>query len=109
MGTLLLTTTGRTSGQARSVPVYFLRDGERLVLVASNAGDDRDPAWYLNLRADPSASAQTPLGVARVHARDASADERARLWPELVEHNPGFARYERRTKRHMPIVVLEPD
>ena len=107
MGVLLLMTIGRRSGEARRLPVYFLRDEDRLVLVASNAGDDRHPAWYLNLKADPAVTVSTPRGTREYVARDASDAERERLWPELVTRNPGFARYERRTQRHIPIVILE--
>lgn len=107
MGTLLLTTTGRRTGEPRSLPVFFRRDGDRLVLVASNAGDDRHPAWYFNLRANPTVTARTPLGTRSFAARDASDTERERLWPELVRRNPGYARYEKRTQRRLPIVILE--
>lgn len=108
IGTLVLTTTGRRSGEQRSVPVYFARDSERLVLVASNAGDDRDPTWYLNLQATPRVAARTPRGTGEFNARDATAEERERLWPTLVRLNPAYRRYERRTERPIPIVVLEP-
>jgi len=109
IGTLFLTTTGRRSGTKRTVPVFFIRDGASFVVVASNAGDDRDPAWYLNLRAQPDAQAKVePAGVISVRARDATDEERARLWPELVRLNPGYERYTRQTARRLPVVILEP-
>lgn len=108
MGTLVLTTVGRKSGEKRSVPVYFVRDGARLVLVASNAGDDRDPAWYLNLVAQPEVGIVVGRSREQRRAREATGDERERLWPELVRRNPGYARYERRTDRRLPVVILDP-
>lgn len=105
----MLTTTGRKSGEKRTAPVFFIRDGKKMVVVASNAGDDRDPAWYLNLRAKPDAEVEVaPGGGTNVRARDATDEERTRLWPELVRLNPGYARYEQRTTRPLPIVIIEP-
>ncbi len=108
MGTLVIATTGRKSGNRRRAPVYFMPDADRLVVVASNAGEDRDPAWYLNLLATPEAEIQVGGGTTQVRARDATDEERSRLWPELVRRNPGYARYERRTRRPIPIAILEP-
>ncbi len=109
VGTLVLTTTGHKTGQERSTPVFFIRDGDRFVIAASNSGDERDPAWYLNLSAHPEASVS--VGAPRqvpVRARDASEEERSRLWPELARRFSGYARYERRTQRQIPVVILEP-
>jgi len=109
IGTLFLTTTGRKSGEKRTTPVFFIRDGQSLVVVASNVGDDRDPAWYLNLRANPDGAVEVaPAGVTSVQARDATDEERARLWPELVRLNPSYERYVGRTSRPLPVVILEP-
>ncbi len=109
IGTLFLTTTGRKSGEKRTTPIFFIRDGRNLVVVASNAGDDRDPAWYLNLIANRDAEVKIAAGgVTRVHARDATDEERPRLWPELVRLNPAYMRYVDRTSRPLPIVILEP-
>ncbi|MET9023005.1 nitroreductase/quinone reductase family protein [Actinopolymorpha sp. NPDC004070] len=104
-----LITVGRRSGQERStilaVPVV---DGDRLVLVASFGGDDRDPAWYLNLRAHPVVRV-TGLGTTRtMRARTASEEERAALWPRIVNSYKGYANYQTRTRRRIPVVVLEP-
>jgi deazaflavin-dependent oxidoreductase (nitroreductase family) len=108
MGTLSLITTGRRSGVRRERPLYFMPDGDRFVVVASNVGDARDPAWWLNLQAAPEAEIRTPSGLVAVRAYEAVGDERERLWPELVRRHPTYARYERRTQRRIPVVVLVP-
>jgi deazaflavin-dependent oxidoreductase (nitroreductase family) len=107
-GTLFLLSTGRKSGQVRRNALFYLDDGPNLVVVASNAGADVDPSWWLNLQAMPAAEVE--LGVDRrlVRARAATADERARLWPLVVAASPGYDEYRRRTSREIPIVVLEP-
>ncbi len=108
MGTLVLVTTGRRSGERRERPLYYMRDGDRFVVVASNAGDERDPAWWLNLQADPEADVRTSSGTVPVRAREVTDEERARLWPELVRRFAGFARYVERTARRVPVIILEP-
>lgn len=105
---LLLTTTGRKSGVARTVPLSFLPDADRFVVVASNGGGDRDPAWWTNLRANPRASVQVRDRTVAVTAREATPDEHARLWPELKRVNPFYAQYEQITARRIPVVVLVP-
>lgn len=107
-GTLFLQSTGRKSGQVRRNALFYLDDRPNLVVIASNAGADIDPAWWLNLQAQPDAEVE--LGVDRrpVRARAATADERARLWPRVVAASPGYDEYRRRTSREIPIVVLEP-
>ncbi len=104
---LALTTTGRRSGARRSTAIGYLEDGDDIVLVASNAGLDRPPAWWLNLRENPSA--EVDLGGERraVSAREASDEERERLWPRLLEQFEGFESYASYTRREIPIVVLE--
>ena len=104
---LLLTTTGRKSGEARTVAVYYLPDGERQVLVASYGGDDKHPAWYLNLTADPSTTVQIGSETRRVRARDADAAERSQLWPRLTTNWPAYDDYQARTERVLPVVILE--
>ncbi len=109
MPMVLLQTTGRRSGRPRrvvlSAPVV---DGDRFVLVASRGGDDRDPAWYGNLVAEPSVEL-TVHGVTRpMTARTADEDERAELWPRVVSAYPGYAGYQRRTAREIPLVICEP-
>lgn len=105
---LLLTTTGRRSGEARTVPLTYLADGPNLVLVASNGGADRHPAWWLNLKTAPRATIQIGSRMLAVVARRADAAEWARLWPRLKDVNPFYARYERITARQIPVVILEP-
>jgi deazaflavin-dependent oxidoreductase (nitroreductase family) len=104
-----LVTTGRRSGKARatmlSVPII---DGNRLVLVASFGGDDRHPAWYLNLRSNPEVRV-TIAGLTRTMiARIATEEERAELWPRITSVFEGYARYQKRTERPIPVVILEP-
>jgi deazaflavin-dependent oxidoreductase (nitroreductase family) len=103
---LLLTTVGRKSGQPRTVPVTYMSDGDDFVLVASHGGSDKHPAWWLNLEANPSATVQVGRETLAVTAHRAEGDERARLWPMLVEMNPLFGRYETLTARSIPVVVL---
>jgi F420H(2)-dependent quinone reductase len=105
---LLLTTKGRRSGKARTVPVLVLEDGERLVVVASKGGAPQDPAWFANLRAE--ARAEVELGARRfpVTAREAGPEEKARLWPRLVALYPPYEAYQSRTERPIPLVILTP-
>jgi deazaflavin-dependent oxidoreductase (nitroreductase family) len=104
---LLLTTVGRRSGEPRVVPLLFIEDEGRLVVVASNAGDDRHPAWWLNLEANPKARVQVRRECFDVIAHTAGAEERARLWPRLVAAYSDYARYARNARREIPVVVLE--
>ena len=104
---LLLTTRGRKSGLSRTLPLACFRDGERLVVVASNNGQDSDPAWWRNLQARPEASVQLGREHFPVRAELATGAERERLWAWLVERNPMYARYARRTSRPIPVVVLQ--
>jgi deazaflavin-dependent oxidoreductase (nitroreductase family) len=104
---LLLEHVGRRTGQPRSTPLLYIEDGERLVVVASNAGDDRTPAWWLNLQQKPEAAVQVGRAHSRVHAREADASERERLWPLLEASYRYYADYRARTQRKIPIVILE--
>lgn len=106
---LLLTTVGRKSGVPRTVPLAYLEDAGRFVVVASNGGSDRAPAWWGNLRRHPRATVQIGAETVRVLAREATAEERAVLWPRLKAWNPFYARYEQITTRRIPVVVLERD
>jgi deazaflavin-dependent oxidoreductase (nitroreductase family) len=103
---LLLTTTGRKSGQPRTVPLVFFEDGERLVVIASKGGDPKDPLWWENLKHDPSAEVQVGAERRRMRARLASVEERARLWPRVKRENPAYAGYEKKTTREIPVVLL---
>jgi deazaflavin-dependent oxidoreductase (nitroreductase family) len=104
-----LVTIGRRSGKARatmlSVPIS---DVDRMVLVASFGGDDRHPAWYLNLLSNPEVRV-TMAGLTRTMiARIATEEERAELWPQIISVFEGYARYQKRTERPIPVVILEP-
>jgi deazaflavin-dependent oxidoreductase (nitroreductase family) len=104
----LLTTTGRKSGQPRVSPLYFLRDGDRVVVAASRGGSDKNPMWYLNLKANPKVQVQIKSEVLDLIARDANEEERARYWPQLVEMYPTYEDYQSWTDRLIPLVVCEP-
>ena len=105
---LLLTTNGRKSGRERTVPLLYLRDGEDLVLVASNGGTASHPTWWLNLRANPVAKVEVGDRRLRVRAREASPAEKERLWPRLVEMYGGYEGYQQKTDREIPVVLLHP-
>jgi deazaflavin-dependent oxidoreductase (nitroreductase family) len=105
---LLLVTTGARSGLERETPLFFMRDGERLVLIASKGGSRSHPDWYRNLRARPDC--EVVLGGAKrpYRATDAAGAERERLWRLACEAYPGYAAYaERARPREIPVVVLE--
>ena len=104
----LLTTTGRKSGQPRVNPLYFLRDGDRVIVAASKVGSAKHPMWYLNLKADPKVKVQIKKAVLDLNARDATDEERAKYWAQLVDMYPTFADYQSWTDRTIPIVVCEP-
>lgn len=105
---LLLTTTGRESGDRHTVPLLYLTDDGRYVVIASYGGRDRHPEWYLNLIEDPIVEVQTPGSNQRMAARTASPEERAEWWPRVVEAYHGYRAYQRRTDREIPVVFLEP-
>ncbi|WP_217424022.1 nitroreductase/quinone reductase family protein [Agromyces sp. Marseille-P2726] len=109
MPMVLLQTTGRRSGLPRrvvlSAPVV---DGDRFVLVASRGGDDRNPAWYGNLVGEPSVELTVDGVTRRMTARTADSEERAELWPRVVDAYGGYAGYQRRTRRQIPLVICEP-
>ncbi|MER3390462.1 MAG: nitroreductase/quinone reductase family protein [Microcella sp.] len=109
MPVIELTTTGRRTGSARSVLLTVAaRDGDSLVVVASRGGDDEHPAWYLNLVSDPNVAVRLPgRDVRAMVARVANPSERARLWPEVVRSYTGYAHYQARTSRTIPLVLLE--
>ena len=105
---LLLTTAGRRSGEPRTAPLLFLRDGDRLAVVASFGGHPSHPAWYLNLTANPDVEVEVDRERFAARARTATPEERDRLWPGLVEMYGPYASYQRRTNREIPVVLLEP-
>lgn len=105
---VLLTTTGRRSGRPRTVPLVGLDDGERLILVASNGGSPTHPDWYLNLTADPRVEVRRGSLRITMRAVTAEAGERAALWPRVVAAYAGYARYQRRADREIPVVLCTP-
>lgn len=104
----LLTTTGRKTGQRRTLPLLFLAVEERVVLVASQGGLPKNPGWYHNITADPHVTVQIRGNVRPMLAHVADADERADLWPRLVALYADFDRYQSWTQRQIPVVVCEP-
>ncbi|EID73219.1 hypothetical protein WSS_A34110 [Rhodococcus opacus M213] len=104
----LLTTTGRKSGEPRISPLLFLEDGDRIILVASQGGLPKHPMWYLNLRANPEVTVQVKSRVRPMTAHVADPEERARLWPRLVDMYPDFDNYQAWTDRTIPVVVCDP-
>ncbi len=104
---LLLTTIGRKSGQERETPLLYVPDGDRFVVVASNAGDQRNPAWWLNLEAKPEARIQVGPERFAVRARRADPAETERLWPVLDAAYGSYPDYRKRANRDIPIVLLE--
>ena len=106
MPVLLLTTTGRRSGRARTTPLTYFELGADLVIVASNGGEDRPPAWWLNLRDDPHATVTIGTRTQHVTARAATEEEYARLWPTITSTHAGYAAYALRTTRPIPVMLL---
>jgi len=104
----LLTVIGRKSGLERTVPLLYLREGERVIVVASKGGDCRHPIWYLNLLAKAEVRVQIGAELLERRARTASAEEKAEIWPRLVASYAGYAHYQASTSRDIPVVFLEP-
>jgi F420H(2)-dependent quinone reductase len=109
MPVLLLTTTGRRTGKPRTTPLTFFRDGANLVVIASNGGADRPPDWSLNLQQNPHAVVKIGTNDLTVQARTASPEERVRLWPGITATYSGYARYQEKTARQIPVLILTPD
>jgi F420H(2)-dependent quinone reductase len=105
---LLLTTTGRRSGQSRTAPLLYLDDGGRFIVIGSNAGNPRPAAWALNLQANPEAEVEIRGRRRPVRARVTEGTEREELWRRMNEQYGGFEDYRARTSRDIPVLVLEP-
>jgi proline iminopeptidase len=104
---LLLTTTGRKSGEPRTMPLIYADDDGRAVIVASKGGAPEHPAWYLNLRDDPEVEVQIKGDRFTARARDAEGEERERLWEKMVGEWPDYEQYQKKTDRQIPVVILE--
>jgi deazaflavin-dependent oxidoreductase (nitroreductase family) len=105
---LLLTTTGRRSGKQRTTPLLYMRDGDDLVVVGSNGGNDNHPAWYYNIRANSNVHIEVGREKFIAHATVADAEQRSRLWPKLVDVYRQYEGYQRDTDREIPLVILKP-
>jgi deazaflavin-dependent oxidoreductase (nitroreductase family) len=103
---MLLTTTGRRSGEPRVTPLMCIEDGDRFLAIASYGGDDRDPQWFKNLRANPDATIELRGETIPVRAAVATPEEKKELWPKAVAAYKGYANYQRRTARDIPVVIL---
>jgi deazaflavin-dependent oxidoreductase (nitroreductase family) len=106
---LILTTTGRRSGEQRDAPLIYGRDGDNLLVVASKGGTPEPPAWYRNLEAEPRVEVQVKGDRFPARARTATPDERPRMWQTMVGHWPAYDEYQQKTDREIQVVVLEPD
>ncbi len=104
---LQLTTTGRSSGKARSVMLTYLDDPKGFIVIASNAGDQRDPAWWRNLQADPAATVRIGRTTYAVRMRQLDGDEREQAWQRVVAAFEGYAKYAASTTRTIPVALLD--
>jgi deazaflavin-dependent oxidoreductase (nitroreductase family) len=105
---LLLDTVGRKTGQERTTPLLYLPDGPNMVIVASKGGASKHPAWWHNLEANPETVAQVGNRRLKVVAEETEGEDREWLWTRLVAMYPGYADYQRRTDREIPVVRLRP-
>jgi len=103
---LLLSTTGRKSGEPRTTPLIHRTDGERWIVVASKGGAPQNPSWFENLKANPNATIEVLGEEIPVHATTAEGEERSRLWSLMTEVWPAYEDYQARTPRQIPVVVL---
>jgi deazaflavin-dependent oxidoreductase (nitroreductase family) len=108
MSVLLLTTAGRRSGKPHTVPLAYIRDGSAYVIIASNAGLPRRPAWFHNLQSHPEGTIHVMQAQVQVRAETANPEKRRELWACLLEVAPGYANYQTRTSRDIPMVLLHP-
>jgi deazaflavin-dependent oxidoreductase (nitroreductase family) len=106
-GTLLLTTTGHRSGQPRTTPLIYGRSGDDYLVVASHGGSPEPPSWFVNLQEDPEVDVQVLGDRFRARARASTPEERPAMWREMTSHWPAYDRYQERTEREIPVVVLE--
>lgn len=105
---LVLEHVGAKSGKVRRTPLVYMPDGDDFLIVASKGGHRHNPGWFYNLRAHPEANVQIGEQSMPVRAREVTAEERERLWPEAAKYNPNWEGYRKRTARELPLVLLEP-
>ena len=105
---LLLTTTGRKTGRKRTTPLLYIRDGNRLVIVASNGGRAIDPSWWMNLKRNPIAMVQVKDVKQTIYAQRAIGSEKERLWRLMTSVYPAYDDYQKKTDRDIQVVVLMP-
>jgi len=105
---MLLTTVGRKSGERRTTPLLYLRDGKDIVIVGSQGGMSTSPHWVANLAANPDCEVEIGSVRTPMHARRVSDDEKAALWPKLTKMYPDFDDYQARTERNIPVLRLSP-
>jgi F420H(2)-dependent quinone reductase len=105
---LLLTSTGRRSGQQRTAPVVYLADGANVIVIGSNAGNANEPGWSFNLKANPDAEVEIGAARSKMRARVAEGEERERLWKAMNAQYAGFDAYDAKTSRDIALFVLEP-
>jgi deazaflavin-dependent oxidoreductase (nitroreductase family) len=105
---MLLTTRGRKSGEPRTTPLLYLRDGDKVITVASKGGYPTHPGWYLNLQANPDVEVQIGPERRKMHAETASPQHKAGYWQRLIALYPGYQAYQDRTTREIPVVILRP-
>ena len=105
---LLLTTTGRKSGERFIFPLFYGKTGDGYFVVASKGGAPQHPGWYRNILADPEVEVQVGAAKMKARARTATGEERARLWKTALQFWPPYADYQKKTEREIPVVVLDP-
>jgi len=106
--TLLLTTTGRRSGEPRTTPLIYGQHGDDYMVVASKGGSDASPAWYRNLQEHPEVEIQVKDRIMKARARTATPEEKPELWRTMTREWPAYDEYQESTEREIPVVVLEP-
>lgn len=105
---LLLTSTGRRTRKERITPLSFMMEGSNYVIIASYGGNDKNPSWFHNLRGNQDVTIRIKDIVKEVKVTVASKDERNRLWPIITEWSPQYAKYQEKTSRKIPVVILSP-
>lgn len=103
---LILTTVGRKSGVKRDTPLFFFRDGEQFIIIASAGGAPKHPVWWLNLQSNPQATIQVGPEVIPVTAKRAEGEDYTRLWSIIEENYKNFVGYQQRTTRQIPVIIL---